>query len=312
MFNEKLKLEYTEAKKARTNLSNNYLEHLFEKASIIEKSKGKDLYDFNVNDIIEFYKYLNMRSYDTLVVLNSHCSLYTDYCLKRGFVKDNQNHYLEINKDIIINSLNVAYNKSKIVDDEGIVQLINRLDNACDKFIIRCLYEGICGKYHKDIFLMKLSDIDEKRNQVRTFSGRIVNVSTTLISYAKESNDTYEYLLAGSERSVKLYETGYIIKRRKNQMVYSDRTSEDEEFKQMCRARVNRVMKGLGCVNSITTNSIVESGIISFINKYAAEHNMSGMDCLYQKDCLEKIYKQFDKKIVRSTFGIKHKNFLVG
>ena len=78
-------------------------------------------------------------------------------------IKD-KNKNNEDEKKYIFNFLvylnGIISKENKIITKEKLINYCNTLVNYGDKFIIRCLFEGICGKELRDIFLAKISDID--------------------------------------------------------------------------------------------------------------------------------------------------------
>lgn len=311
MFNKDLKQEYISYKESITNCPKGYLNNLFERSSVYESNLNKDVCSFTVKEILELYAILNFNSYDTLNVINSHYRLYTEYCLLKGLVHDNQNHYNEIQKKQLMDCINPLSKENKIITKEKLVNYCNTLVNYGDKFIIRCLFEGICGKELRDIFLAKISDIDINKKKMTLSSGRIVNVSSTLIDYAIEADNAKEqYPNVDSDtlvwKSKEYIPSDKIVKWTKR----SDRNYDDNNIV-MYRNKVSLIFKFLGLTHIVTPNSIIESGIIDTINEYCKNHNMVAAEAVYKKDLYNYIYEQFNKKIVRSTFIDKYQKFLV-
>ena len=76
-YNTDLKIQYIEEKSKEVIIPNNYLECQFNKTNKLESELDKDLSNFTVYEIIEYYKMLNVSSLDTLFPMNSQFSMYT-------------------------------------------------------------------------------------------------------------------------------------------------------------------------------------------------------------------------------------------
>ena len=108
LYNEKIKNMFVEKKQSESNIPKEYLLNMFRKASEYEYESEKDICDWTSYDIIEYYKMINTASLDVLFCLNSVFSQYTQFCIENNLVKDNQNHYLECNYEILKGCINKA------------------------------------------------------------------------------------------------------------------------------------------------------------------------------------------------------------
>ena len=118
MYNEDIKQRYILEKESTTSTPEGCLKKLFQKTSEYEKRLEKDISSFTVYEIIDFYKTFNTPSQGSLVVINSHLNLYTDWCLKQNLVSDYQNHFYEINHDILQTCINTLALKRSIISRE--------------------------------------------------------------------------------------------------------------------------------------------------------------------------------------------------
>ena len=84
MFNEKLKNIYIKEKSESVTLPSNYLECQFNKVEKMEEESNKDVCNFTAYEIIEYYKTLNIAALESLAVMNSHFSMYTQWCLQNN------------------------------------------------------------------------------------------------------------------------------------------------------------------------------------------------------------------------------------
>lgn len=135
MYNEELKQRYIREKRETTIIGLNFLERQFINIAGYEEELGKDLSNFTTPEIIEYYKILGSRSLESLIVINSQYSMYTQWCLQQNLVLDSQNHYLEMNNDILLQCLNQTIIDKSIVTREEFLDLIHQLPNYRDQFI---------------------------------------------------------------------------------------------------------------------------------------------------------------------------------
>ena len=84
LHNEEIKLRYISERNKEVIISSNYLECQFNKTSKMEEELCKDVSNFTVYEITEYYKMLNASSFDTLFVMNSQFSMYTQWCLQKN------------------------------------------------------------------------------------------------------------------------------------------------------------------------------------------------------------------------------------
>lgn len=304
MYNEEIKLRYKEERETIIVTPNNAIMLDFRKTASFEEQLDKDIYDFTVYEILNMYKTWNMKSIDTLYVINNRLSQYTQWALEQNLVADSQNHYLEINRDMLIGCINIIAQRNRIVPRGQIIEWCSRLPNACDKFIFLGLYEGLNGKYFEDIWNACIDDIDEKNKTIRVKRG-ILPISDALIEYAKEANETLDlYPMSGDMgRITKLIENGKIIKPKGNTKYDDPKHNGNNIY-----IAIVRVCKFLDIDKWYNTRQANESGLISFILHGMKQYDLSFHDYLWSGH-LKEAEQQYDRKIVRSSFYTKYKSF---
>ena len=263
MFNEELKNRYIKEKRESTIIGLNFLERQFINISNYEEELGKDLSNFTTPEIIEYYKILGGRSLESLTVINSQYSMYTQWCLQQNLVIDSQNHYLEMNSDILFQCLNQTIIDKSVITREELLNMIYQLPNYRDQFIFLYLFE--VGK-DKDFFSLthcKLEDFD-KEKKVLYLTGRTPKVSDELIRIAEEADkqDTYYSITQKEIRKITFAENGYIIK--------DIPPAKPEEISDFRRGRrvytaIVRNLEYLGVGKCHTARTIINSGIIQMI-----------------------------------------------
>jgi len=171
-----------------------YLSLKFEQCSPFEEKLEKDICDWSVTEIINFYQSMISRSLESLLVVNSQYAKYTTWCLENAFVNDSQNHFLEIDREILNKKcVNRGYLISGIVSRHELINLINnenRVKNAYERFIILGIFEGIGGDANNNFQNLTMKNI--RRNMIYLPDGRNLRISKELVEYAKQASETYE------------------------------------------------------------------------------------------------------------------------
>lgn len=304
LYNEEIKLRFISERNREVILPENYLERQFRKISDMERELNKDLSNFTFYEIIEYYKLLNIPSLDSLSVMNSQFSLYTQWCLQENLVKDNQNHFLEITMETMKSCINKALFNMKIVSKDIILNWVEQLPNPKDQFVLLGLFEGIKGKDFCE--LLKLRPEDINNNIAKICTGREIKISDKLCSIIDDCvSETKYYSITGNNTKVMtLIDRGYIIKD------YPNARNDVSEFS-AGRKIYNSIMRILNYfdVGYMTANSIYESGKLYMINQRAKELRISAKEYIYL-DYIKEVEKKYDCKIVRSTFILKYEDYL--
>ena len=303
MYNEAIKLRYKQERETSVVVPRYALKLDFKKTNAFEEQLDKDAYDFTVYEILNMYKTWNIKSIDTLYVINNRLSQYTQWALEQNLVADSQNHYLEINRDMLTGCINMIAQQKRIVSREQMIAWCSRLPNACDKFIFLGLYEGLNGSNYEDFWNASIDDIDKKNKTIRVKRG-VIPISIDLIEYAEEANNTLElYPMSGDmARVTKLVENGKIIKLKIN-CKYDDPIHNGKNI----YIAIVRVCKFLDIDRWYNTRQANESGIINFIKQGMERYDLSFHDYLWSEH-LKEVEFQYDRKIVRSSFYTKYKN----
>lgn len=305
-YNPELKMQYIKEKSNEVIVPNNYLECQFNKTSKMEEELNKDLSNFTVYEITEYYKMLNISSFDTLFVMNSQFSMYTQWCLQKSLVKDNQNHFLEMTLEHLKDCLNKALVNMKIVTKETVLNWVDQLPNPKDQFVLLGLFEGLKGKDFCE--LSKLRPEDIKGNIATLCTGREIELSDRLLKIISDCvvEDKYYSITGNGTKVMPLVDKGFVIKD------YPNARGDVSDF-QLGRKVYNsitRILNYFDVLNFMTANSIAESGKLQMIKEKAKEYGMSCRDYIYSQHITE-VEKKYNSKIVRSIYSLKYEDYLV-
>ena len=306
MYNQKLKERYRKEKESYTTVSAYYFSSLFKRTEPFEEELDKDASNFTTYEIINMYKTLAIMSLDTIATMNSNLSMYTQWCIQENLVNDYQNHYLEITRDMMASFVNKLAMDKKVVSREQVLDWCQQLPNPSDSFCLLGLFEGIRGGGYLEIALAKMEDFHD--NIFIAYNGREIKVSSTLIEYAKQSNETIEYqsISRNMEKEVNLIENGRIIKDYPNVR----RTESLPVLRRRTQSRLARIFNYMGILEYMNGNDIRMSGVIEMINSRCKELKISGKDYIYGIG-IEEIKNQYDFKVASSVFMDKFGEYLV-
>lgn len=282
-----------------------YLPNMFKLSGSTEKELEKDICEFTVNEIKNYYKKLNRTSEQSLAVMNSMLSVYTEWCIKQRLVRDNQNHFDEMTLEQFSECVNKLYKDKSIITRESLLKLIEQLDNPCDQFIFLALFEGIKGDNNKDLWSLHLSDFHD--NLVTLQSGRKVIVSNKLVEIARECAEaTVYYSVKAEPNEFKFAESDDTIIKN-----YVNVKSDVDEFQKGKRIynKFIRCANFLG-IKFMRMNSIINSGKVAFVNERATDAGMSAFDWMTVSN-LKQLDEQYGDHTVRNVFYRRNKDYLV-
>lgn len=310
MYNEDIKLEFIDYNdKNNLTMENGFLPRLFNQVSYYEEKLNKDCCNFTITEIIAYYKSLYSISLEYLMNVNSQFRKYADWYQKeKTDLIDNQNHYQEIDKDLLMTCVNTKLNKMRMVTRKDLLKKISLLRNPSDKFIILGLFEGIGGDNFKEFF-----DITENsfgKNSITLNTGRTIPISQKLIDIGKESIEEYTYEIA-----TKHSEAGYQV-RNFNE---NDKTVikipvrktfvGDDNDPQLQHQRIySRVirMKKLYGEEVFTPSTLIQSGLIEKVREVMKNKNLSINKALKDKEVTD----IFNKTISASRFVLKYGDYI--
>lgn len=273
MYNEELKKTYIK-KNEYINLNlETVMTKLFDELEPIEIELNKDASNFTIFEILSFYKSLCTASLERLLVMNSQMSKYTSYCLGNSLVKDNQNHYEEIDNEILLQCVNLAKAKDQIISREELLNEIYQLPNPSDQFLILGLFEGISGQKNSDFFDLNMKNFSGNKVILPT---RELIVSDKLVSLAEESASEYTYYAYkanGDFRELNYLSTdANIIKQ-----MYNAKEDTEAVKRQRIYNKLTRTKKYLGR-ECYTRSALLESGRIEMIKNLMTGNNVENLD----------------------------------
>lgn len=302
MYNSNLKQRYFDESESR-NLTLSQYKVQFERIASEEELLNKDMCEFTTKEILDYYKKMCTSSFDFLNCINSQFKLYAAWCQTQGLLSDNQNHYDEINRELLMSCINYGLSIAKIVTREQLLQIIKEFKNPSDKFICLALYEGLFGKEFTELADLYLSDFDG--NMVTLSTGRVLEVSDELIKYAAEAANTYEYIPYNINGKCDFYpcsqSDGHVVKVVITRNNFSDKV---QGYTFSIKLKTLKRYYGYECISG---NALKESGRIEMIQKICKDENIDPKTCLIRHPEIEYRYGKLNSRV---AYIDKYSDFL--
>lgn len=302
MYNEEQKKRYIEYKESRTVSADGIIRRLFDAIEPYEIKYGKDCCEFTEEEVLNFYKMLNTRSVDSIINHNSRLSLYVDWCLTQGLVKDGQNHYRTLkqqNFETCINSM--AIHVLHFTREEWL-NSISVLINPRDQFLMLYLFEVGAKDLANNITNMTM---DWFEGNTLHLPDRDVIVSNELVSYAEKADqELYLYNYNDQkQRRLEAEETGKIFKWKKiaNGAVVKQYTT--------LNGLMLRLFKILDCP-TLRPKEVGIMGQVYMLNTIARKEGKTIEDVIMNPVDFNKVKKQYGITMSSSIYIRRFKGYL--
>ena len=297
MYNAQQKEQFLKEKTQTAKISGN-LEQIFLLSEEKEKQCGKDLCNWNSDQIIEFYKYYSTPNIQSLIMINTALREYTTWCISNGLVNDSQNHYGEIDAEALTKCIDLNKLRNTILTREQLLNNISDLPNYSDRFIFLALFEGVPPT---DGTLYKIKRSDVKVNTLTLPSGKQIIISNELIRVMDFADNETEFQTMTNMRHAILHydQSDTVLKRITTQRLGNPTIWVGN--------RIRKAAKYMGLNPGITIKSIVESGRLDYIKRIVDAYDVSISDAIanteYRK-MHEDIYgKLQNATIYEKTYG---------
>ena len=301
MYNEEYKKRYMQElvendkyKKAVEVISTYF--NLSEK---METQLDKDVANFTLSEIIDFYKSICTTSDLYLASINSQLSAYCKWNGEQGMSLDNQNHFDEIGRDVLTQCINKGILDSQYITKSELYTYLDtyNFDNISDKFLLIAFFEGISGKAYDEILHLYPEDIEG--NKVKLCSGRELEVSNKFVNIALESANEYGYVIGVRVCSFDKTD-GRCFKRFKS-------TPEREKYAVI--ERMQKLMEQFSC-NAFNRGALMESGRLDRIKTYMKKHNCDMATCLNDDKFREQLEYRYGKFQSRLSYCRKYEELI--
>lgn len=239
-----------------------------------EYERNKDVSEFTVEEIKDFYLSLKTASVMRLAVVDSQLKRYAAWSVEKKIIDPEDNKLKEITSEDLIGC---ADQRDNIITREQLLKEISILPNVSDRFLCLALFEGISGKEYCELVNLKKGDFERKDGKwIVHLEDRDLEVTEELVDLGIESADTEElYLYTRDLSFVKSYfmndgeEKQRVIK---NQPQTYGSSSKAAGIR--IKNKLDRIGKYLGN-QAITRSNLLESGRINMVKEFYKEEGIS-------------------------------------
>lgn len=254
-YNATRKEQYLAKKEIKAHSTIDNAQRQYKNVAKKERELNKDICDWTLAEIIEYFKSLHKTSLDDLVNVKSYFSQYTVYCLSQSWVKNNKNNYEECTIDVLYDCLDIKLLDKKIISRKEILQWTKKLRNPRDQFILLSLFEY--GNDSVDIYDAKQPEIT---SDTLALNKRTVKISRELqdIIAACKTEDTYYSMSEKEVKKMTLKDNGNIVKSYPNEKGKRKKTREQK--KQVISNAYDRIFIFLNINGWMSAKDISESG----------------------------------------------------
>lgn len=300
MYNQEVKTDYMQQLEEDKR---KIIDRIFRFSEELENKKGKDLCDFNEQDFLELFKSYASSSLDSLNTYSSFARGYVQWACDNNINKDNINHLDYISSSQLRDCVNQYAYQGKYITYNGLMEIVKKIENPCDKSLVLALFFGIHGKDCREFYNIILDDIDKENEKVALISGRTVYIPLEVCEIFINSCKSYEYISTNPNSRIKAFSLDpldkRIFKRRINSR--SELTNEKENLriaKRLCKLR-----EEFNCP-ALSIPRLINAGMLHFM-KLAIENNKATKENIYISKAMEEIKEQY--YCIDDCYGLKAK-----
>ena len=288
-YNQEQKMQYLEDNAQNQRAA---LKRIFLASRLQEEQLGKDLCNFNREELLKLYSYINASSVSVLYNLHRLVVRYMDDVDPIN----KQKHYDEtegFSQEFLLRYCNRVALKKRILTRKQILEIISlpAFVNDMDRFIVLCIFEGIYGTGYCEILNLQAKDLKRNGNVYTAdlCTGRTVEISDHLyfLGLNVAEDDKYMVKLLGRYTPVGLEKTNKIVR-------FWDRKGYEGDSKnRTVQTRLSRIFKNCGMEKQLSVKSIYNSGMIDYAQKVADKNNITLRECIEDINMFEKVYLRY-------------------
>ncbi|WP_168898305.1 phage integrase family protein [Bacillus sp. ISTL8] len=264
LYNEDFKEEYLSKYKDNTRRVKRII---FEKSRTLELTYGKDLYDFNFEQLEEVLRSLKASTVRSLQNSVATIAQYTKFAIKNKKKSDKINYIDGFTKDKIEEYLDKEREENMIFPKEEIMSIATEAENPQDGVILALIFDGVSNKNEfEELINLSEDDIDFDEKVIK-LEDREVPMSEDTCELVKDAIHEPKYSSTSGDRvrEYKLAESEFVLRGLRN----------NKQIKwQNISQRIIRLSEQFGWEKTLTATNVAYSGQL-----YMAEELMNnGMD----------------------------------
>lgn len=267
MYNEAFKNQYIEDNTDYRE-GKKLLPMMFNTIEMYEERYEKDLCNFTLPEIQNYFNGLATSSIARCLNIRSQFIKYSQYCQERGLIKDNQIHWQEVDRQFLNKCINVGKLDLEHVTREELLKMLGKLPNPSDKFVILGIFEGICDHGYHDFHHMSMIQFNKTKDGIwLNLTRGALSVSQQLYDFALESSETFVRYTENSSDGRKVYNPNdsYVVKVKAN--------AKEDTFYSWMRMISNMLTKVKKDMDApyVTQSALTNSGRLDYIKQNLKE-----------------------------------------
>ena len=250
------------------------LKSFFRRLSDFEEEYGKEVEEFDNNDILALLHFLAKKSPNSLAAYFSMLKKYYQYLHVHRDIRTECSLKYSDFKDLV--TKDVYY--SRIIPKDELYSNLHRIVNACERLLLRLIFAGIKGEGNWELINLKKSDID-LRNQVIHVKGRTVKMDATIEREVRMTMAMDAYYMSNGEGEIRkitvnLIESDYLFRPIEEKMALKrDRATLKQLTPQSIQRRVLKLLQQILNRPNMTLQTLYTSGILNSLVEYSIKHN---------------------------------------
>ncbi|WP_187442975.1 tyrosine-type recombinase/integrase [Rossellomorea marisflavi] len=306
MYNEEIKQRFLNT--YENEGTRNTIQYLFFSAYENEVPLGKDLYDFNLDDIKLVISSTNPKSTSVAKQKGVFISQYISWAIENNFKQTTINPLQDIRADWYEQFIDP--NLKQYISLLDLQEIESKLVNYQDIAVLRLLFEGVYGQASSEIRNLKYDDINKDTGELKLYDDkkgeRSITVSETTLNILLKAykEPTYQSNNGNSERQKEseLIQNEYIIRPASRGNVTPGRASQA-----IIMGRI-RVISELFDMEDLTPKSIQRSGMIYMAYKLLKDSGRSELG----KEDFEAIGDRFNLTKLKTNSYTYHNRTSMG
>ncbi|MGE7092071.1 hypothetical protein ACQKII_11585 [Lysinibacillus sp. NPDC048646] len=287
VFNKDIKEWYLKSLDVKDNSLTTYLS-LFNKATMIENQKNKDIFDMNKVELEELFYSLKSPSPQPISASIGFISRYIDWAIMNGYTENRSQRLPSI---IDIEYCSRFIYKASIVryTREQLITYMRLFDDQRHAVFLLCLFEGIKGEGYSEILNLKMNDLSNDngvcfaRLTNNKGSRRKIEITEDLYWKLEKLDKISSTSLTPKQGQKYFTDNTYIFKK-------ANSKSSDIQLRASFGNRALDLAKTIFDNSNLIASTIQISGMMWYLWEMLKDNDVKTLD----KELLEKVANKYD------------------
>lgn len=287
VFNKDIKEWYLTSLDIQENSLTTYLS-LFNKATVLENQKNKDIFDMNKVELEELFYSLKSPSPQSISASIGFIIRYIEWAIANGYTN---NRSQRLPTSITMDYCSTFVYKASIIryTREQLFSYMNLFDDQRHAVFLLCLFEGIKGEGYSEILNLKMADLENSNGvylaKLTNNKGyrRVIEISDELY-WRLEKLDKISSTSKKPKQGQKYFsDSTYIFKK-------ANAKSEDIQLRASFGNRALDLAKVIFDNHNLIASTIQASGMMWYIWELVRQNEVK----VVNKEILEKVASKYD------------------